>query len=258
MPGDPIVPPIIESTFTAYARSREQFYSQPEASLKHLLTKDVLLYAMRGAATADHFVDAAFPAFEAASEETVWGNTWQEAIAKIAPNTVGGGDLRTERDGELWIIQLKLGRQNANTVAQDVRILRNKVLSERDHHPGRKSVKAMYATIRGAPTDYWTYFQGSSGANEDIHGFGYQVKTGVAFLRWISAEFDQGALLRNLDGVIGTLPGARMECIHRLKLLLDERLEAAGLPHDMAGVIALSEMPPVARRKSRAKDQSSS
>ena len=235
------IQPVILSTFEAYVAGRLTFYRNPKKILNALLKKDTLLYALRGIRDSDEFIDHAFPAFESSSEETVWGNAWQEAIAKVAPNTVGGGDLRTERDGILWIIQLKMGAQNAGAQAQDIRVLQAKSLhEEREHHPGRKGVKAMYAIVRGRPTDKWDRYRSRTQANADINGFQYQLMVGFPFLEWISVEFDQQGLVRALSHITAEVPGARSECIVQLKAMLRERLSAAGLRDDLESVVTLA------------------
>jgi Type II restriction endonuclease EcoO109I len=250
--------PVIVRTFAEYVQRRREFYENPSAVLKKLLLKDVLLYALRGVEDSDQFVDHAFPALESSSEETMWGNSWQQALANVAPNTVGGGDLRTEREGVLWIIQLKLGPQNASSQAQDLRILKAKVLNEsRDHHPGRKGVKPMYAIVRGASRDEWRYVKGQSQANKDIESFGYQYMQGLAFLRWISADFDPAALVAALESQIGPVPDARAQCVRDLKVLLRERLASEGLGNSITDVLALADRNGPARRNSLTQDQSS-
>ena len=235
------IQPVIVATFEAYVARRLAFYNNPRKVLNALLKKDALLYALRGIRNSDEFVEHAFPAYESSSEETVWGNAWQEAVAKVAPNTVGGGDLRTERDGILWIIQLKMGAQNAGAEAQDIRVLQSKTRNEeREHHPGRKGVKAMYAIVRGSPRDKWKHYRARSAANADIDGFQYQLMVGIPFLEWISAEFDQSGLIRALGHLTEEVPPARSECIVQLKEMLRKRLSAAGLGDDLESVLSLA------------------
>ncbi|MFN0147379.1 MAG: PmeII family type II restriction endonuclease [Dehalococcoidia bacterium] len=252
-----VIQPVIVEAFRAFVERRGAFYRAPAPILAHLLRKDVLLYALRGVKTADEFIDHAFPAYESSSEETMWGNTWHKAIANAAPRTVGGGDLRTERDGTLWIIELKLGPQNANAVAQDLRSLRAKVRAETEHHPGRRSVDAMYAFVRGEPRDMRKTYWAKSPANKDIDGWSYQHMVGLPFLRWISADFDPAVLVERLSDVTAALPGLRERCLATLKEMLDERLRRAGLASDISGVMALSADLGTRRRNSSPKDQSS-
>jgi len=237
------IQPVILATFRDYTGRRLAFYRDPEKSLSAILRKDVLLYALRGVRSSDEFVEHAFSAYESSSEETMWGNAWQEAIAKVAPNTVGGGDLRAERDGILWIIQLKLGPQNASSQAQDIRVLQTKTRNEIDHHPGRRGVKAMYAIVRGAPRDDWKHFRSKSPANADIVGFQYQLMVGLPFLKWVSADFDPAALVEGLADSTSLIASARLQCIAALKSRLAATLRANSLGEDMASVMTLAALP---------------
>jgi hypothetical protein len=249
------IQPMLLDTFRQYVEKRIAFYSDSGRILDSLLKKDILLLALRGIHTADEFVEHAFSAFESSSEETMWGNAWQEALAKATPNTVGGGDLRTERDGTLWIIQLKLGPQNAGTQAQDIRVLKGKVDQERDHHPGRKNVKGMYAIVRGKPANEWRNHRSTVAVNRDIDGFQYQYMRGSEFLRWVGAEFAHENLVAALTAQTERVRLARESSLAAVKDALMDRLRQAGLPLDVSGVLRLSELP--SRRKTRPKDQSS-
>jgi hypothetical protein len=234
---------LLRATFEEYAERRVAYYSD-SSLLRKLLDRNVLLYAMRGVTSAREFVELALTAHETASEETMIGNAWQSAIARLSPHTVGGGDLRTERDGELWIVQLKMSpKQNAGAKAQDLRLLRNKLLTERDHHPGRKSVKAMMGFLTGKPRSQWVTNTNKSTANSDIYGFQYQVMVGRPFLEWVGAEYDPGLMLRSLNSVPARVRAARNMAIERLNAELRDRLEARSLDTSVESVVALQQQP---------------
>jgi len=230
------------ATFAAYGRRRLAYYNDRKTLLPKLLQKDVLMYAARGVRDSDGFIDAAFSAHESSSEETMWGHAWQEAISKISTNTVGGGDLRTERDGTLWIIQVKTGvEQNSAAEAQDLRLLKTKLRNERDHHPGRHGVKAMLGIVRGAARSEWRQYRATSEANKDIDDFQYQYLVGSAFLSWISTEFDANTLMGHLTSVANDIEDARRGCLESLKLQLRADLAEAGLGLDIGSVLALQQ-----------------
>lgn len=237
----PEIAPVILATFGDYLARRLAFYQDAPGILGNLLKKDVLLLAMRGLSTSDEFVEHAFTAFESSSEETMWGNAWQQAIARAAPGTVGGGDLRTERGDTLWIIQLKLGKQNSGAHAQDVRVLQSKVRQETDHHPGRRNVKAMYAIIRGQPRKEWRHYKDNSPANKDIQGFQYQYMEGTAFLEWISADFAPALLVERLRVQSEQIRAAREGALEAVKERLRAELASAGYAADILGVMSLAD-----------------
>jgi hypothetical protein len=236
------VPLLLVRAFEQYVERRLAWYKSPKTVLRGILRKDGLPFALRGIQTADEFAEQAFYAHEASSEETMMGNAWQAALAAISPNSVGGGDLRTERDGTLWIIQVKLSRgQNAGAEAQDLRMLKTKLSHEiGDHHPGRKSVKAMLGFVLGPSMDQWRTYRSKSAANKDIDMFQYQYVAGRDFLRWCSAEFSHAALLASLSPMTSQMQQARDGCLRAVQSLLREKLAGAGLGLGMTDVLQLT------------------
>lgn len=235
------VPDLLVRSFEHYLRRRLEWYRAPKTVLRGLLRKDGLSFALRGIQTADEFAEQAFFAHEASSEETMMGNAWQATLAAISPNSVGGGDLRTERDGTLWIIQVKLSRgQNASAEAQDLRMLKTKIIAETDHHPGRKNVKAMLGFVRGPSVDEWRTYRSKSAANRDIDMFQYQYKAGTEFLEWCSAGFAHASLIASLQPLTSQMQEARTACISAVRVLLRESLTDAGLGLSMTDVLQLT------------------
>lgn len=236
------VPGLIRAAFEDYLRRRLEYYSAPRQLLRNLLKKNGLVYALRGIETADDFAEQVFAAHETSSEETMLGNAWQSALAAVSPNSVGGGDLRTERDGTLWIIQVKTSRgQNAGAEAQDLRMLKTKLISERDHHPGRHNVKAMMGFVRGPAANEWRTYRSKSVANADIDTFQYQYMAGAPSLEWCSAAFDVEVLIEALQPQVRTVQAARGECVEAVKSALKQALTDEGLKHDMSSVLRLME-----------------
>lgn len=235
------VPALLETAFRDYLDRRLAWYASPRSVLRGLLNKDGLSYALRGVRTADEFAEQAFYGHEASSEETMMGNAWQSALAAISPNSVGGGDLRTERDGTLWIVQLKTSRgQNAGAEAQDLRMLKTKIAQETDHHPGRKNVMAMLGFVRGPSTDEWRTYRSKQAANADIDMFQYHYRAGTAFLKWCNAEFDQPALLNALRPKIELVQAARRTCLVEVQTLLQSRLVAGDRGTSITDVLEIT------------------
>jgi hypothetical protein len=229
---------LLRIAFDDYAHKRLDFYENPRLLAK-LLDRNLVPFALRGVRDADEFVGQVLPAFEAGSEETMLGNAWQAALAKL-PHTVGGGDLRTEREGELWIVQLKTSpKQNSSAHAQDLRLLRTKLLAERDHQPGRRSVKAMMAYLVGPREFRWITHKERSLANADIDGFQYQRAVGEAFLEWIGISKQLAQLAVQVDDRPAQIRLAREKALERLKTELGQRLAAAGLPPTMDSIMSL-------------------
>ncbi len=237
---DSAVPELIRLAFATYLERRQAFYANPAVIVRKLLRRDPMIYALRGVGSAEEFVESAFIAHEASSEETMMGNAWQAALAAIAPNSVGGGDLRTEREGTLWIIQVKMSRlQNSGAEAQDLRMLKAKLTAESDHHPGRKNVKAMLGFVRGPFANEWRMHRSKSMANADIDGFQHQYMAGSAFLNWCSADFDQESLFGSLADEIGGVRDAREKCLIEVQRLVSELLTRSNLGADFKDVLRL-------------------
>jgi hypothetical protein len=235
------VPVLLHQAFEAYLDRRLAWYARPKQVLRGLLDKDGFAYALRGIKTGDDFAEQAFYAHEAASEETMMGNAWQAALAAISPNSVGGGDMRTERDGILWIIQIKTSRgQNAGAEAQDLRSLKSKLAMETDHHPGRKNVMPMMAFVRGPSVDEMRLFRATRAVNNDIDMFQFRYLAGTAFLKWCNAEYDQPALLTALSDRIGRVQGARSGCLAEVQALLRERLLLAGRTSSIESILEIT------------------
>jgi hypothetical protein len=230
---------LLRGAFVGYAHRRLAFYENPRL-LSKVLDRNLVPFALRGVAGVDEFVEQVLAAYEAGSEETMLGNAWQAAIATL-PHTVGGGDLRTERDGDLWIVQLKTSpKQNSSAHAQDLRMLRTKLLGERDHQPGRRSVKAMMAYLTGPSEFRWVTHKERSAANQDIDGFQYQRAVGQAFLSWIGISKPLAELAMQLGGPPAQIRSARQSALVRLKRELRARLRDEGLDDDMDSIMRLA------------------
>lgn len=237
---EPEISDVVRKEFTAYLERRRRYYTEREALLHQILQKDPLIFALRGARDAREFIEQALSAHESSSEETMMGHVWQAVLAESSPNSVGGGDLRTERDGTLWIIQVKMSPlQNSSAEAQDLRLLRTKLLQERDHHPGRRNVKTMLGIIRGQSKDEWRVYRAKGQANADIDGFQYQYKSGGSFRRWFNAEFTSSSVLAGIQGGVQAVRQAREDAIEELSGTLRAKLRSAGLRDSIADLLLL-------------------
>ena len=120
---------IVYDALDRFAKKRAEWYRDKKAiNLKGLMSKDVVMFASRGVATADEFVVEAFHAKESTSEETVMGTLRQDICAAVSADTLDTGDMTTPRDGNLYVCELKSQKNavNSSSFPQELRELRDK------------------------------------------------------------------------------------------------------------------------------------
>jgi hypothetical protein len=227
----------IADALEAYIVQREKYYRDRKL-LDKLLKKDALLWILRGARSIEDWTDLALAAHESSSEETVWGHTWQRILTNLAINAVGAGDLLVDRDGTLWVIELKMQTNTLNypSRAQTLKVLKAKVEQhDRVRTPGRKGVKAMIGVIRGPDDDRWINHRAKSREDAEIDGYGYQLMVGATFREWLTG-FPNPVELLNEERLLDRVPVARAACLARLNVEVHDRLSAEGLPEDVWGI----------------------
>ena len=228
-----------------FGNNRIDFYNN--LKLSRLLSKDIIMFAARGVKSADEFVEETFRAIESSSEETVMGNVWQAIVAAISDNTLDTGDMLTERDGDLYVCELKsqTNTTNSSSFPQELRELREKVAYHRrfSRASGQKVLPA-YCVLRDKNgVDEWrTYTPDRLDlANQDIAGFEYRYLVGSGFWQWLVGCNSEKGLVTDVsifdaDAVVA----ARARCLQRLKLEMTQQLDEYGFAHDIQGVLNLS------------------
>lgn len=234
----------IQQIIAKYAKKRRKFYA--DIQLDKLLSKDVLMFALRGASDSDKYVDMAFAALESSSEETVMGNVWQEIALKIAhPAVTEAGDMLAERDGTLWCVELKTQTNtlNARSKLQTIRVLKDTVeRHSREQTVRRRNVRAVIGVIRGKSRDSKeTYVKPPTNtADADLDGFEYRYLVGASFWKWLTGRDDISQLFLGIVGDDSELLDARSAAVSRLKADLRNRLSNAGHGLSIENVIALA------------------
>lgn len=217
-------------------------------SLKKLLAKDIAMFAARGITTAEEYVEAAFHAIESSSEETVMGNTWQHIITEISNNTVESGDFTTERDGIIWVCELKsqTNTTNSSSFPQELRTLKARVEeSSRRRRASRKQVKAAICISRdNNPKDEIKTYTPSDFQyeNRDLAGFEYRYISGEKFWKWLTGYSSAIGLLMPLSHNItggNEVAEARTQCIQSLKCELRELLAKHELSNSIDDLVKL-------------------
>lgn len=234
----------IRQIVARYATKRKRFYS--DIALDKLLSKDVLMFALRGASDADQYVDMAFAALESSSEETVMGNVWQEIALELAqPAVTEAGDMLAERDGILWAVEVKTQTNtlNARSKMQTIRVLKDTVeRHSREQTVRRRKVKAVIGVIRGKSRDSFETYDNppTDTANPDLDGFCYRYLVGASFWKWLTGRDDISGLFTGIVGGESALLDARSAAISRLKQELNDKLSAAGHGSSISDVMALA------------------
>ena len=215
--------------------------------INKILAKDITMFALRGITTAEEYIDAAFPALESSSEETVMGNTWQEILTQISENTFDTGDITTERDGILWVCEIKsqTNTTNSSSLPQELRALRTRM----EEITGRKrvskqEVKAAFCVTRDKkPKDEFKTYEASAiqRENHDLNGFEYRYITGEKFWTWLTGYPSEAGLLMPLSAITGgdKVAEARTQCIQNLKCELLELLKKHNLSNSIDDLVML-------------------
>ncbi|MCH4053914.1 MAG: hypothetical protein LKH08_00035 [Atopobiaceae bacterium] len=234
-----------------FTQNRINYYESDTVTVKKLLSKDVVMFAAKGVKTSDEFVDEAFRAIESSSEETVMGNTWQAIIAAISQDTLDTGDLTTVRDGCLYVCELKAQTNTTNSTSfpGELRALRDKV--EQKRHFARASnqpIKAAFCVLRSKKAiDEVREFSLSNEydhTNDDLVGFEYRYLTGAAFWRWLTGfSSAEGGLIDDVSSLdVDEIRKARIACLNKLHMDMNNALSEERLPHTIQGILELKKI----------------
>ncbi|MDO8964373.1 MAG: PmeII family type II restriction endonuclease [Coriobacteriia bacterium] len=236
---------LLKRELKAFGTARAAWYRNPRScNIKHLLKKDVLMFAARGVKTADEFVDEAFRAYESSSEEGVMGTLWQAIVTGLSSDTLDTGDLTTDRDGALWACELKAQKNttNSSSSVQELRDLKARMQEMGQYKRStKKPIKGAYCVLRGPDVDEEREFKPRrAGKDEDLRGFKYRYLSGRSLWRWLTGVETPIDLIGNLDDLdVDDVLKARAECVARLKKELAAMLKEKKLGTTIQDVLKL-------------------
>lgn len=223
--------------------------------LTDVLRKDIAMFAARGIQTADELLEEAFRAVESSSEETMMGNHWQQILATISKETFDTGDLTTEREGALWVCEVKSQRNttNSSSFPQELRSLRTRQQEiSRRRRAKNQPVKAAYCVLRddrkrGKGIDENRVFPSDDvlRENADLAGFEYRYISGQQFWGWLTGFDSEVALLMPLSDLREggyRVSVARAACKDRLRQELHLKLAEFGLEGSIDDVVRLRDL----------------
>lgn len=226
-----------------FAKARIAYYGA--LKLNKLLAKDIVMFAARGVTDAEGFAEEAFRAHESSSEEGVMGTAWQ-GVAKNLANAIEAGDLMCERDGALYVVEVKSQTNTLNSAsgAQTVRSLKAKVKYQQSFSRQKKvQVLPAIGVVRGKSSDKVVAFKSSKarGENPDIEGYEYRRIVGREFWKWMTGYDGIIDLIGDLDDIDAPeVVLAREESLRRLKSDLYRALERKGLGRTISDVLKLT------------------
>lgn len=230
-----------------YQCNRIDWYSK--IKLSRLLQKDLTMFVARGVDSAEGYLEEAFRAAESSSEETVMGNRWQRIIAQISTDTIDSGDLTTERDGVVWVCEVKsqTNTTNSSSFPQELRALRVRMEEiSRRRRATNKPVKAAICITRDnkAKDETRVYRNDWQRENEDLNGFEYRYITGEKFWRWLTDYPSEVGLLMPLSEIKDgdKVAEARTQCILRLKRELLDLLSSHNLKNTVDDIVELRNL----------------
>lgn len=240
---------IIYGKLSEFAAKRAAWYrDKRNTNIKKLLSKDVVMFAARGVATAEEFVDEAFRAYESSSEEGVMGTMWQSIITAIASDTLDTGDMMTIRDGALYVCELKSQANTTNSASfpQELRELKDKceAQSRFKRASGQKVLPAFCVLRSTRSIDEMRTFSSDvrDQANRDIDGFSYRYLEGKAFWLWLTGYEGVEGIVEDLELIdTGDVIEARRECLERLQAEMRQMLDESGLGTSINDVLALKK-----------------
>lgn len=236
-----------------YQENRINWYQA--VKLAQILKKDIAMFAARGVSHADEFVSEAFRAIESSSEETVMGNHWQKILATISRDTFDTGDLTTERDGAIWVCEVKSqpNTTNSSSFPQELRSLRTRQEEiSRRRRTLNQEVKVAYCILRdpakkGKGVDEVRTYPAENLLKEtqDLAGFEYRYISGKQFWKWLTGFESEVAILMPLQGIMEKAHHVAVErekAIDRLRQELHMKLFEFGLGTKIDDVVKLRDL----------------
>ena len=201
------------------------------------------MLALKGASSADEFVEFAFSAFESSSEETKMGDVWQRIALDLAdPPAIDASDMLLEREETLWAVEVKTQTNTLNSKSkpQTLRELQHSIDRFRSNRTVRRQkVQAMIGIVRGRARDTWQTFHTKlhDTANRDLDGFQYRYIVGKNFWKWLTGRDNIAPAFAAIETARVPMVEARSECIARLKLQMRTTLKTAELSNSIEDVI---------------------
>lgn len=228
-----------------YQSQRITWYES--VKLKNLLQKDLTMFVARGVTTAESLLEEAFKAAESSSEETVMGIRWQRIIAQISTNTIDSGDLTTDRDGAVWVCEVKNQKNttNSSSLPQELRSLRVRMneISRRRRASNQPVKVALCITRDSNPKDVNRVFRSTSEETKDLDGFEYRYISGEKFWRWLTDYPSEIGLLMPLSDINGSkVVEARTNALKRLTEELQKLLVLNKLTNGIDDLIKLKTL----------------
>lgn len=226
-----------------YQANRIKWYAT--VKLKKLLEKDLMIYVARGANSPEELITEAFRAAESSSEETVMGKIWQRIIAQISTDTIDSGDLTTQRDGAIWVCEVKsqTNTTNSSSLPQELRSLRVRMneISRRRRASNQPVMAALCVTRDSKAKDEIRTFSSSQEETKDLEGFKYRYITGEKFWRWLTDYPSAIGLLMPLSDLEGgdKVAKAREQALKRLHDELTTLLDLHNLDKGVDGIVNL-------------------
>ncbi len=242
---------LIYKHLNLFNQNRIDYYTKRDKwiTLDDILSKDILMFAARGVWTSEDFVREAFHAKESSSEETVMGNTWQAFIGEMADNAIDTGDLTAERDGAIWLCELKSQKNTVNSASfpQEIRDLKRKVEIQNRYRRARKQpIRAAYCILRSNKSvDEMRVYHPTDdiSANRDIDGFEYRWLEGKAFWLWLADVDEPAGLIEDASPIkVHNIVELRERSIQRVTKDMNDALDEHGLSHDINGILELKRI----------------
>ena len=238
---------IAYAALTEFSAKRAAWYrDRTKINLKKLLSKDVVMFAARGVATAEEFVEESFRACESSSEETVMGTTWQAIIASISSDTLDTGDMMTVREGDLYVCELKSqsNTTNSSSFVQELRELKDKCEAQaRFRRASNQRVLPAFCVLRNNRSiDEMRVYHADmrDQATQDMNGFEYRYLAGSAFWTWLTGFDSVEGLVNDVNLIdIGDIVQAREECRERLQAEMTSALRSSNLGTTLNDVLML-------------------
>ncbi|MDN6822935.1 PmeII family type II restriction endonuclease [Corynebacterium flavescens] len=223
-------------------QDRRVNYYENDISLKKIMAKDIAMFSARGVSNSDEYVEEAFHAVESSSEETVMGTQWQRILSAISEDTLDTGDLTTQRDGILWVCEVKAqtNTTNSSSFPQELRGMRTRMQELQGRQRASKQpVKAAYCVLR----DKSNKNQGVNETrvyqspelqreNRDLDNFEYRYITGKQFWQWLTGFDSEIAILmplKDLEDKGERVKLARNAALVKLQKQLRDELGELGL-----------------------------